>query len=285
MLAGLRLALKSLPPASGCGVDEEAVVEAHLGGERVVGGEPGQRALDLDRVGARRAALGVGDDRRQHAGDVAGVVLLAAGALDDVAVLEADAVAGEEAKEALRRHLGEVVALDPELGAEAQVARAELRMLRMDRRMAGLAMRRVAEGLGPVGERQADRVEHRHRPRRLRVEVVAQRDLEARVVGPAARLAGAGALAQQADRLRRVAAPAQPGDRRHARVVPAVDDLLVDELPELSLARDHVADVEARELVLVRPRLGEQAERRRACRAASRRTAAGPRTRACRSSG
>jgi hypothetical protein len=49
-------------------VDEEAVVEAHLGGERVVDGEPGQRALDLDRVGTRRAALGVGDDRREARG-------------------------------------------------------------------------------------------------------------------------------------------------------------------------------------------------------------------------
>jgi hypothetical protein len=101
-------------------------------------------------------------------------VLLAAGALDHHAVLQAHLVAREEAEEALGRRLGEVVALDPHLGAELELALAQFRVLRVGRRLAGLAVV-GAEHLGPVGQLQRHRVEHRHRARRLAFEVVAQR--------------------------------------------------------------------------------------------------------------
>ena len=65
-------------------------------------------------------------------------------------------------------------------------------------------------------------------------------------------LGDADARAEVADRLRRVAAAAQPGDRRHARVVPAVHVPLRHQLQQLALAHHGVVQVEPRELDLPR---------------------------------
>ena len=65
-------------------------------------------------------------------------------------------------------------------------------------------------------------------------------------------LGDADRVAELADRLRRVAAPAQPGDRRHARIVPAADVLLLHELQQLALAHHRVGQVQPRELDLLR---------------------------------
>ena len=61
-----------------------------------------------------------------------------------------------------------------------------------------------------------------------------------------------------ADRLRRVAAPAQPHQGRHARVVPAADIALLDQLQELALAHHRVGQVEAGKFVLLRAVDAEQ---------------------------
>src|SRR5581483_4189598 len=65
----------------------------------------------------------------------------------------------------------------------------------------------------------------------------------------------ADAIAEGADGARRIAAPPQPREGRHARVVPAVDEAALDELEQLALADHRVVEVEAGELVLMRPRL------------------------------
>ncbi len=72
---------------------EQAVVEAHFGFDGVRGAQPVDVALDLDRVGAGRAGFGVGQVVAVHGDDVAVGVLVAAGALDDVAVAQAHRVA------------------------------------------------------------------------------------------------------------------------------------------------------------------------------------------------
>ena len=54
------------------------------------------------------------------------VVLFAAGAFDDHAVFEPDLVARKQTEETFRRHLGEIVALDPDFGAECKLAGSEI---------------------------------------------------------------------------------------------------------------------------------------------------------------
>jgi hypothetical protein len=75
-----------------------------------------------------------------------------------------------------------------------------------------------------------------------------------RVVDHAVLLADADAFDQQAQPGRREAAPAQAAQRVHARIVPAVDVAFADQLRQLALAGDGVAEVEARELDLARLR-------------------------------
>ena len=61
------------------------------------------------------------------------------------------------------------------------------------------------------------------------------------------------------NRFRRVAAAAHAHQGRHARVVPAVDDVLFHQLAQLALAGDDVGQVQAREFELVRHGLLEEA--------------------------
>ena len=77
-------------------------------------------------------------------------------------------------------------------------------------------------------------------------------------VDDAVGLGDADALDEVADRLRRHAAPAQAGQRRHARVVPARHVAAAHQLGQHALGQDRVAHVEPRELVLPRPRRHRQ---------------------------
>ena len=87
-------------------------------------------------------------------------------------------------------------------------------------------------------------------------------------------------LDEIADRLRRHAAAAQSRKRRHARVVPALDVAAAHQLGQHALRQHRVGEVEARELVLSRPR-----RHRQIIEETSRTAAGGPRIPACRSNG
>ena len=103
-----------------------------------------------------------------------------------------------------------------------------------------------------IREHQLQRAQHRHRPRRAAIEIFPHAVLEQADVDDIFFLRHADARAEVANRLRRVAAAAQPGHGRHSRIVPAVDVLLLDQLQQLALAHHRVIQVETRELVLTR---------------------------------
>ena len=131
---------------------------------------------------------------------------------------------------------------------------------------------------GIVRDDDLQRPQHRHHARRPLVEVVANRVFEPRHVDRAVELRHADPFAERAHRLGRVAAAAQAADRRHPRVVPAGDVLLLHELQQLALAHHRVGQVEPRELDLLR-----MVNLAALCRT-SRTAAGGSRTPACRSS-
>ncbi len=84
------------------------------------------------------------------------------------------------------------------------------------------------------------------------VEEIADLELQQRDVGGAVELGDADAFAEIADGRGRVAAAAQAGDRRQARIVPAADVAFLDELQQLALAHHRVGEVEPREFDLAR---------------------------------
>ena len=106
--------------------------------------------------------------------------------------------------------------------------------------------------LGIVLDHEPDRPEDRHDPRGAAVQILPHAVLEERQVDHAVGLGDADALGEVADRLRRVAAAAEPGEGRHPRVVPAPDVPLLDQPEQAALAHHRVGEVEARELDLLR---------------------------------
>ena len=109
-----------------------------------------------------------------------------------------------------------------------------------------------------VLDHDLERPQHRHAPLRGLVEHLAHRKIEHRDVDHAVGLGDADALDEIADRLRRHAAPAQAGQRRHARIVPALDMAAAHQLGQHALRQHRVGEVEPRELVLPRPRRHRQ---------------------------
>ena len=142
------------------------------------------------------------------------------GAGDDVAVAEADGGAGREPLPALRRDLGEVVALDPQLAREREPARARgvggrRHVVRPVRRVDPLRV------LGQVLDRELQRVGHGEDARGDGVEVVADGVLVARELDAAVDFGDADLVEKRSDGLGSDAAPSLRRERRHPRVVPA----------------------------------------------------------------
>ncbi len=180
---------------------------------------------------------------------------VAVGVLDQFhAAHDADAAqphlaARHQAMEALGRHFGEILALDPQLRRERHLARAHRLVLGM----VGEAQRLLVPGR-QVGDHQPQRVEHGHAPRRMRVQFLAHAALEHAELDHAVLLGHAEALAEGPDRGGGEAAAAHRRKRGHARIVPAVDQAVGDQRHQLALAHHGVVEVQARELDLLRRR-------------------------------
>ena len=108
--------------------------------------------------------------------------------------------------------------------------------------------------LGQIGQHHLQRTQHGHGTRRAQLQIFADAEFEHGHIDHAIALAQADAVAEVANRGRRVAATTQTGDGRHARIIPAVYQLLVHQLLELALAGHGVIQVEAGKLDLLRMR-------------------------------
>ena len=147
-----------------------------------------------------------------------------------------------------RRVLHEVLALDQNLFRERHLAAAHLGLARMVRGVEPLLVVR-----GIVVDHELQWIEHAETARRGLVQVVADAAFEKTELGGLLLLRHADPMHELADRRGRVAAPPDPRERRHPRIVPALDVAVVDELLQQALARDHEHHVRARELDLPRP--------------------------------
>ncbi|CAM5192384.1 hypothetical protein CDEN61S_01506 [Castellaniella denitrificans] len=105
-----------------------------------------------------------------------------------------------------------------------------------------------------VRDDELERVEHGHGAGRHGVQVVAQGLFQDAIVDARIGLGHPQPLAEQADGAGRVAPAAQAGQGRQAGIVPAGDVVFQDQLAQLALAGDDVAEVQAREFVLARQR-------------------------------
>ena len=209
------------------------------------------RALDLAPVG-RIASAAVGVILAVNLRHVAVGVLLAAGAGDQIRALEANLKAGVHTLVFRRGNFHEVVRFDPQLAGEAYLACAVFRTqgIVLDRQKLGFAFRIVRDD-------ELYRMQHGHDALCVLIQIVAQAAFKQRPVDCGVDLRHADAFAEIADGLRGIAAAAQTAERRHTRIVPAGDAVLLDQLAKLALGHDGVVDAEARELYLARLDAGD----------------------------
>ncbi len=225
---------------------EEPVVQPHFRRKRVRRRHPVQRgfhAAAVRRVTAARGRV----VRAPQLHDVARIVLDHISAHDEVGTSQPYLLPRREPEELLRRIFAEVVLLYVEHASERHLSRAGTGILGVvdDVDLFNLAV-------GIVREHDLQRMQHRHHARRAPVQILADAVLELCDVDDVFLFRDANARAEVAERLGRVAATAQPGNRRHAWVVPARHVSLLHELQQLPLAHHGVIQIEAGELVLPR---------------------------------
>ena len=207
-----------------------------------------RRALDLAAVSGITAA-GLGVIRRVDLFDAAVGCQLAAGAGDEVRTLQpALRPVGVQALILGDRLRQKVLGLDPDLTRERDGVRALLGMDRVIFNLEGLGF-----VLGVVRDDELHRAQNGHGALRRVVEILAQAMLQKGIFDGVRGFCHADALAEVADGVAGVAAAAQAAERRHARIIPAGDIILLDQLAKLALGHDGVVNAETGKLDLPGP--------------------------------
>ena len=147
-----------------------------------------------------------------------------------------------------RRHLGEVLVLDPQLAGERHLAGSGIVGLAVgvvgDVEVFGLLFRVVVDD-------ELDRVQHGNAALRGQVQLTADAGFQLAHVDEVVRLGDAGLAHKGEDGSRGVAAAAQTAQGRHPGIVPAVHDAHFHQLTQVALAHDGVGHVQAGELALL----------------------------------
>ena len=193
----------------------------------------------------RGAALAGGIVATAQFDDIPLAVFHDLGAGDVVSITQAHLAAGRQAKEFLRRRLQKVVFFDVDYPGEGQLTGSHLGPLRV---IVGLDL--LDPVLGIVLDHHTKRIQHCHDARGVLVQILADAVFQHAHLDEGVLFGDADALAEGTYGLRGVAAPAYAGDRRHARVVPALHVFLLDQLLELALAHHGIFELQARELDL-----------------------------------
>ena len=105
---------------------------------------------------------------------------------------------------------------------------------------------------GKIVDHHLHRPQHRHPPRGPAIQIFPHRIFQHRHVDRAVELRHADPVAKQPDRFGRVAAPPQPANRRHPRIVPTGHVLVVHQFQQPPLAHHGVREIEPREFDLLR---------------------------------
>ena len=225
---------------------EEAVVESHLGIAGGGGIDPMDRGAALDTLGGVCSG-GAFQQFAANFGDLTVGIFLEGEAFDDVAAAQSDVATGAEAVEFFRRVFEEVALFDPQLAAVGERALAPLGSL-------GVLHDGGRDEFigGNVFEHDFERFQHGHAAGCLAVEIGADFKFEQIDAGGAVEFRDADVLAEIANGGGGVAASAQAGNGREARVVPAGDVTFFYQEKQFAFAHDGVGQIQSSELDLAR---------------------------------
>src|SRR5579884_276973 len=196
----------------------------------------------------RVAALGrrvVGAVQREN---LAGFFVLGdADALDEIGVAQPYFPAGSQAKVIFRRIFTEILLLDIQLFRERNFARSGAGVFGI---VDGVELLDLAFGI--IVDNHLQRSQNTENARSAAVEIVTHTVFQPANVDDSVELGDADLLAEIADRFRRVAAAANTGDGRHARIVPALDVAVRHQFDQPAFAQDGVRQIQTSELDLLR---------------------------------
>ena len=206
------------------------------------------KGLSLDfSVCSGHSALAFGIVCAVNFHDVAFVVLLQAGAFDDVGVLQAHFLSGSQTHEFLFCHFHEVIAFNPDFAAEGDFVCA-----------VGLVFGIVYGGhllglsFGIVGDDNLHRIQYRTYADAALVEVFSdgafhQFHFIQRVIGGISNL-----VDELVDALGAVTSSSVSADGGHAGVVPSVHHAFLYQCEQIALAHEGIAQIQLVELGLAR---------------------------------
>ena len=202
-------------------------------------------ALDLAALGIAAEGVQIGADPKLD--DPAVGILHNLLAADHVGIAQTHLAARDQALEAFGRDLLEVGPIDIDFASERYGTQTQCLVLGMIARLD-----RLRSVLRIVCDDDLQWTQHGHPTRRGRIQVFTDGALEQGHLDQVVRLGDPDPLAEVADRTRRVATAAQAGHCRHARIVPAVDMVLADQLGQAPLAHHRIFEVQPAELDLTR---------------------------------
>ena len=239
---------------AGIGALEQMIVEPDLAGHGIGRRHPVQRRLHLAAIRARCRRLRrriIGAAQLDH---LAGIVLHHVAAGDEIGVAQPHfACPATRRKNFFGGFSMKSSRSMIDFAAEAQAPRAGGPILGMVERLEFFD-----RALRIVFDDELERPQHRHAARGGRVQNLADRMFEHRIIGDTIGFGDAETAHELADRRGGNAAPAQSRERRHARIIPAIDMIVADEIGEKALRQDRVGEIEAGEFILVRVRRHRQ---------------------------
>mmetsp|Transcript_1601 Transcript_1601/g.2416 ORF Transcript_1601/g.2416 Transcript_1601/m.2416 type:complete len:386 (-) Transcript_1601:245-1402(-) len=168
--------------------------------------------------------------------------------LDHVGEAQLDLAARLQPEVTLRRGLIEVVPIDEDLSCELQRPRALFWPAGMVRRLRLLHL-----ALGKVLDDNLDGVQHGHPPVDLWLQVLPDGFLQEPTVHGGVGSCDSDPHDEVLECLWSDTSPPHATDRRHARIVPPIDNLLLHQLQQLPLGHHCVGDIQPRELELMWP--------------------------------
>src|SRR5208283_1506055 len=175
------------------------------------------------------------------------LILHYSGALNEVTAAQSDLAAWRQPEELLWRILAEIILFNVEDARELHLSRPRAGILGIVHRFQLFALTfRV------VIDDDPQRTKYSHRSRRTFVQVLANEVLQHLQFDDAIGFGSANCGAEVADRLGRIAAPPNAGERRHAGIVPAAHVALLHQLQQPALAQQRIGQVEPVELDLLR---------------------------------
>ena len=234
-------------PLAGVGSAEQTVIQTHFAGQAFYRADPMDYPTHLALVLGifRVLAQGVRIIGATHFHDLALCIAHHIRGTHHIAVTQPHPITQHQTLELLVGLFPKILTVDIHFPRHRHLTGAHGFILGVHRRN-----QRLFFTLFPVLDDHFQRIHHAHGPRSILVQVITDRRFQHSHVHHRIRTANPHRLTKGTDRSRGVTAATQPGDGRHARIIPAIHVPFIHQLLELALAGHCVIQVQPGKFIL-----------------------------------